>query len=65
MGQNGDMGVMRGGSLADNSLDRVRAIFEPGSVAVVGASQRKGSVGLAVFRNLLEGGFSGVIYPVN
>ncbi|MDA8418666.1 MAG: CoA-binding protein, partial [Desulfobacteraceae bacterium] len=47
------------------ALARVRAIFEPKSVAVVGASQRKGSVGLAVFKNLLDGGFSGVIYPVN
>lgn len=49
----------------ESTLARVRAIFEPTSVAVVGASQRQGSVGLAVFKNLLEGGFSGVIYPVN
>lgn len=53
------------GDAAQKTLDRVRAIFEPTSVAVVGASQRQGSVGLAVFKNLLEGGFSGVIYPVN
>jgi acetyl coenzyme A synthetase (ADP forming)-like protein len=54
-----------GVAAVDHSLDRVRAIFEPTSVAVVGASQRHGSVGLAVFKNLLDGGFSGVIYPVN
>lgn len=45
--------------------DGIRAIFEPASVAVVGASQRPGSVGRAVFKNLLEGDFSGVLYPVN
>lgn len=65
MSQSGD-GISTGGvDLVDHSLDRVRAIFEPKSVAVVGASQRQGSVGLAVFKNLLDGGFSGVIYPVN
>lgn len=53
------------GKTGDDVLDRVRAIFEPASVAVVGASQRQGSVGLSVFKNLLDGGFSGVIYPVN
>ncbi len=40
-------------------------IFCPASVAVIGASNRPGSVGLAVFRNLLLGNFSGVLYPVN
>ena len=53
------------GVAGDDNLARVRAIFEPTTVAVVGASQRHGSVGRAVFKNLLDGGFSGVIYPVN
>lgn len=39
--------------------------FAPRSVAVVGASREAGKVGHAVFANLLEGGFSGTIYPVN
>ncbi len=39
--------------------------FEPRSVAVVGASARDGSVGGAVFRNILEGGFTGRAYAVN
>jgi len=39
--------------------------FAPRSVAVVGASREAGKVGHAVFANLLEGGFSGPIYPVN
>src|SRR3990172_11282 len=40
-------------------------IFSPKSVAVIGASQTEGSVGRAVFSNILEGGFTGVAYPVN
>lgn len=39
-------------------------IFNAKSVAVVGASNRRGSVGNAVFANLL-GTYRGLIYPVN
>ena len=39
--------------------------MNPRSIAVVGATNRPGSVGLAVFRNLLGAGFGGVLYPVN
>ncbi len=40
-------------------------IFKPKSLAAVGASDREGTVGNALIKNLLEGSFSGVIYPVN
>ena len=40
-------------------------IFEPASVAVIGASDREGSVGAQVLQNLRESGFKGGIYPVN
>ena len=43
----------------------IEAIMAPKSVAVVGATNRIGSVGLAVFRNILDSGYQGVIYPVN
>ena len=39
--------------------------FKPERVAVVGASRDRGSIGGLVFSHLLEGGFSGVVYPVN
>jgi acetyltransferase len=39
--------------------------FRPQSVAVVGASNREGSVGSVVLRNIIKGGFAGPIYPVN
>ncbi len=35
------------------------------SVAIVGASERSGSVGDQVVRQLMSGGFNGPIYPVN
>ncbi len=40
-------------------------MFAPRSVAVIGASRRPGSVGHAVIRNLVYGGYTGVVYPVN
>ncbi len=39
--------------------------FNPERVAVVGASRDKTSIGGLVFDNLLQAGFSGVVYPVN
>jgi len=43
----------------------IARILQPRSVAVIGASDRPGSVGRAVFRNLLGGAFDGPVYPVN
>lgn len=40
-------------------------IFNPRSIAVIGASDDEGSVGRALMRNLLELGFEGKIYPIN
>ena len=40
-------------------------LFSPRSIAVFGASDRNGSVGSIVFRNLREGGFKGELYAVN
>jgi acetate---CoA ligase (ADP-forming) len=43
----------------------IRAFFEPRSVAVVGASRRRGTVSGELFHNLLAAGFNGPVYPVN
>ena len=40
-------------------------LFTPRSVAVIGASNRPGTVGTTLFRNILQAGFKGVAYPVN
>lgn len=41
------------------------ALFKPKAIALIGASNRAGSVGAILARNLLEAGFSGPILPVN
>jgi len=43
----------------------MRPFFEPGSVAVVGASRRRGQIGSEIFHNLAAGGFTGRVVPVN
>ena len=40
-------------------------ILAPKVIAVIGATETKGSVGRTVFQNLGRGGFEGVVYPVN
>jgi acetyl coenzyme A synthetase (ADP forming)-like protein len=64
-------------SLDDSSIDAVVArereaeaasvkrVLSPSSVAVVGASRRPGSIGNIVFRNIIGGGFAGVVHPVH
>jgi len=41
------------------------ALFRPRSVAVIGASRKRGSIAGEVFHNLLSSEFPGPIYPVN
>ena len=41
------------------------ALFSPASVAVIGASEREGSVGRTVLWNLIRSPFGGTVYPVN
>lgn len=43
----------------------MKKLFEPKSVAVVGASRHRGKIGFEIFHNLLEAGFRGRVYPVN
>ena len=47
------------------TIRNLEYLFRPTSIALIGASDRAGSVGATVMRNLLAGGFSGAIYPVN
>jgi acetyltransferase len=47
------------------SIRHLDRMFRPRSVAVFGASDRPGSVGRAVFANMLDGEFSGNLYAVN
>ena len=45
--------------------ESVARLLNPRSIAVIGASRRSGTIGHEVFRNLLEYGFQGPVYPVN
>src|SRR6202042_977677 len=49
--------------LADTAS--LRHLFEPGSVAVIGASRRTGTVGRAVLDNIRTGGYEGRLFAVN
>ena len=47
------------------SKHRLQPLLKPSSIAVIGASQKMGSVGNEVFKNLKRGGFEGAIAGVN
>jgi acyl-CoA synthetase (NDP forming) len=49
----------------DAGLTAIDAIFNPGTVAVIGASDNPGKLGSHVMRSLIEGKYPGKIYPVN
>jgi acetate---CoA ligase (ADP-forming) len=46
------------------TYNSLRSIMKPRSVAVIGASNRKGSIGQLVFQSVMQNGFSGIVYPV-
>jgi len=41
------------------------SLFEPKSVAVIGASDRENSVGNIIFKNILSSGYKGRLYAIN
>ena len=47
------------------STFNLHRLFNPKSVAVVGASEKKGSIGFSIMSNILKNGFTGDIFPVN
>lgn len=46
-------------------LGGLGALFDPSSIAVIGASTQKEKLGYRVIRNLLDFGFNGTIYPIH
>jgi acetyltransferase len=43
----------------------LQAILAPRSIVVIGASRTPGTIGHEIVRNLIRGGFTGSVYPVN
>ncbi|UCH37505.1 MAG: acetate--CoA ligase [Candidatus Bathyarchaeota archaeon] len=41
------------------------AFFNPGTIAIIGASPKRGKVGHEILRNILESGYSGKTIPIN
>ncbi len=51
--------------MSDIPDDDIRHLFEPRSIAVIGASRERGKIGSAVLGNIVSGGYAGRILPVN
>ncbi len=48
-----------------STLESLRYVISPRSVAVIGASRQTGTIGNLLLKCILDGGFSGTVYPVN
>jgi acetyl coenzyme A synthetase (ADP forming)-like protein len=46
-------------------MDSLDAIFKPRSIAIIGATTRRGSIGREIISNLFNFEFNGMIFPVN
>jgi acetyltransferase len=46
-------------------IEKLDRVFNPMRIAVVGASEREGSIGAKILRNLVGAGYKGVVFPVN
>ncbi|MEW5993005.1 MAG: acetate--CoA ligase family protein, partial [Candidatus Zixiibacteriota bacterium] len=51
--------------LLERPVKQLDAIFRPKSVAVIGATARKGSIGRETLHNILLAEFNGKVFPVN
>ncbi len=47
------------------AIKKLDSIFKPKRIALIGVSNRPDSVGGITLRNLVGGGYNGVVYPVN
>jgi acetyl coenzyme A synthetase (ADP forming)-like protein len=52
-------------AMETTSCESLKAIFEPNSIAVVGASRRRDTIGYVILDSLLRDNYSGAVYPVN
>ena len=46
-------------------IEKLNKIFNPKRIAVIGASEREGSIGAKILRNLIGVGYNGAVFPVN
>jgi acetyl coenzyme A synthetase (ADP forming)-like protein len=48
-----------------STVASISHVLAPRSVAVIGASRQPGSIGQLVLQNIIHGGYTGVVYPIN
>jgi acetyltransferase len=46
-------------------IEKLDYVFNPESIAIIGASRHPQKIGYRCLRNLIEGGFKGKVFPVN
>ncbi|MBF0619163.1 MAG: CoA-binding protein, partial [Candidatus Omnitrophica bacterium] len=57
--------AVEGGSDVRVKIQNLKKVFNPKSVAIVGASSEAGKVGYQILNNVVQNGFKGKIYPIN
>jgi acetyl coenzyme A synthetase (ADP forming)-like protein len=58
-------GKKPGGRSPAEAAQALDGLFRPRSIAIIGASRRPGSIGHEIVAKLVEGGFTGPVYPIN
>ncbi|MEX0567854.1 MAG: acetate--CoA ligase family protein [Candidatus Njordarchaeota archaeon] len=56
---------MRIPKIREYVIEKLDKVFNPKSVAVIGASRHPGKIGYQVLKNIIDGGYDGKIYPIN
>ena len=51
--------------MAKDRSSAIRYLFEPRSIAIIGASANRGKIGHSILNNVLAGGYRGAVYPIN
>ncbi len=46
-------------------METIKSLFEPQSIAVIGASHNKQKIGYLLLNNIIQSGYKGRIYPIN
>lgn len=49
----------------NQKIANLEIMFNPRTIAVVGASRREGSIGKAILKNIIDFGYEGTLYPIN
>jgi predicted CoA-binding protein len=52
-------------TIMDNERHYLHTLFEPESIAVIGASETANSIGVTLVRNMLDSGYKGKLFFVN